>query len=46
MRIKPINKFVKVIGGIMGEFDGISLCPFGIYTNDKSKYVLNHEKIH
>ena len=47
MRIKPINKFVKVIiGGIMGEVDGISLCPFGIYTNDKSKYVLNHEKIH
>jgi len=47
MRIKPINKFVRVvIGGIMGDFDGISLCPFGIYTNDKSEYTLNHEKIH
>lgn len=47
MRIKPINKFVRVvIGGIMGDFDGISLYPFGIYTNDKNVYLLNHEKIH
>ena len=47
MRIRPINKFVRIfVGCIIGGFDGVSLCPFGIYINDKNIYVLNHEKIH
>ena len=48
MRIKPINKFIKfVFGNILGDFVGITLCPFGIYLDKgQDEYVLNHEKIH
>lgn len=47
MRIKPINKFVKIVfGTILGDFNGISLYPFGIYVDNKDVYMINHEKIH
>lgn len=48
MRIRPVNKLVKWISGIiLGDITGISLCPFGIYINPSApKETLNHEKIH
>ncbi len=48
MKIRPINRFIKSIAvSIAGRISGISLCPFGIYTdypNDPA--IVNHEKIH
>ena len=48
MRIKPINKCIRVAAGLVfGQISGISLCPFGIYINSHSSAsTLNHEKIH
>lgn len=48
MRIKPINKLVRFLfTPILGGFNGITLCPFGIYMDDISNiFTLNHEKIH
>ena len=47
MRIRPINKFIKItFGSIFGEFEGITLCPFGIYMDKFDMIILNHEKIH
>jgi len=43
MKIKSMNKFIKFF---FGNIIGISLYPFGIYTNDKSPIIINHEKIH
>jgi hypothetical protein len=48
MRIRPVNKFIKLISRIFyGPINAISLCPFGIYFNGSPDAVmLNHEKIH
>lgn len=47
MRIRPINKFIRLtFGKIFGDFEGITLCPFGIYMDKFDMVILNHEKIH
>ena len=44
MKIKPMTKFLKFILG--KNVIGITLCPFGIYTDDNNIITINHEKIH
>lgn len=49
MRIKPINKFLKIF--LKSTIVGITLCPFGIYIkkeylNNLNSILINHEKIH
>lgn len=48
MRIRPVNKLIKAISGVVfGQITGISLCPFGIYIDGAANSTtLNHEKIH
>jgi hypothetical protein len=37
MRIKSINHFIrKTFGVFFGDFEGLTLCPFGIYIEKES----------
>lgn len=48
MKIRPINGFIRSVAVfIAGRISGISLCPFGIYTDfPDDPVIVNHEKIH
>lgn len=48
MRIRPVNKFIKLLSQpLFGDLSGISLSPFGIYTDHPDNpYIVNHERIH
>jgi hypothetical protein len=48
MRVRPINKIIRIISGhVFGKIGGIALSPFGIYMDGPIEAgILNHEKIH